>query len=190
MRRYCQIHLHEKIALRILISRLKEMQYLICRNNQVIPAGIPCTIGKVSVRLCEFPHYVSVSVSVSVYVCVCLCLCVCVCVRQCPAPRVPHLLHLDLGGDRPSSAGQHRPKICRPQPLLSEPPHREHPPVSLKLDLASDGRLRLVRVRDLVRGLSEGALVRELSARSSLPSLVFLARVRPAVQRVRSGKTV
>ena len=136
------------------------MQYLICRNNQVIPAGIPCTIGKVSVRLCEFPHYVSVSV----YVCVCVCLCVCVCVRQCPAPRVPHLLHLDLGGDRPSSAGQHRPKICRPQPLLSEPPHREHPPVSLKLDLASDGGLRLVRarVRDLVRGFSEGALVREL----------------------------
>ena len=62
----------------------------------------------------------------------------CASVLECPAPRVPHLLHLDLGGDRPSSAGQHRPKVCRPQPLLSaEPSQREHPPVvSLQLNLA------------------------------------------------------
>ena len=48
----------------------------------------------------------------------------------------------------------------------------------LQLDLASDGRLlRLVsgRVRDLVRGSSEG-LGLVIEGKSSLPSLVFLAR--------------
>ena len=109
--------------------------------------------------------YVCVCVCLCMYVCVCLCLCVfvcvCVCFRQCPAPRVPHLLHLDLGGDRQLTAGQHRPKVCR---CSSVPSLLEHPRTHRdQLGLRHRDRRLLRLIGGLVRGFSEGALVRELA---------------------------
>ena len=109
--------------------------------------------------------YVCVCVCLCMYVCVCLCLCVfvcvCVCFRQCPAPRVPHLLHLDLGGDRQLTAGQHRPKVCR---CSSVPSLLEHPRTHRdQLGLRHRDRRLLRLIGSLVRGFSEGALVRELA---------------------------
>ena len=85
----------------------------------------------------------------------------CASVLECPAPRVPHLLHLDLGGDRQLTAGQHRPKVCR---CSSVPSLLEHPRTHRdQLGLRHRDRRLLRLIGGSVRGFSEGALVRELA---------------------------